>query len=409
MFIKLAVRNLARNFRRTLLTFLAIAIGLMFLLVLDSLLAGIDLESFQKIINFETGHIKIYARGYDWRKENFLLDKLLTRPAEVKEKLKPEPEVLGVAERINFRIMLSDGVDQLPAVGLAINPTEDESVFLLKNSVSSGEFLASATEEAMLIGEGLAKDFGVGLGDYLTILTRTRYETYQALDLKIKGILKTEDPKIDWSAVVIPLGLGQKALDLGQAVTEIDIKIKDPSRLEEFRDKLAKELTGVEIVTWKDLAEDVVAIGEAKRGVSTLLFGSIVLIALIGITNTILLAAFERAREIGTMMAMGMKRREILLLFVLEGAIIGVLGSATGCLLGALANLPLVIFGINWGVLMRDLGDIGYRIAGVSYGVWRPGMFLLVFVFGVVVSALVSIYPAWVASRLPPNEALRRI
>ncbi len=408
MLLKLAFRNIFRHFTRTFLTFLAIAVGLMFLILMDSMLTGLDQESFDRIINYETGHIKIFDRGYREDEENLPLDKSIDKPDAIIKALEKDPSVAGVTSRINFRIMLSDGIDQYPAVGIAVSPTDDEAVFLLKQAVAKGEFFSTGDEESILLGEGLAEDFGVDVGDYMTILTRTKYDTYQALDLRVKGILKTEDPKIDWAAVVIPLGLGQESLDMGKGVTEIDIKLKDPARIEEFRDMLAKDIKGVEIATWKDLSADVIAIAQAKRGGTSVLLFSVFIIALIGISNTILLAAFERTREIGMMAAMGMRRGQIVRLFVLEGAMIGVLGSITGCLLGILLNIPLVKYGINWGILMRDIGDVGYRITGASRGVWNINMIVLAFVAGIVISALTSIYPARVASKMEPTEALRK-
>lgn len=407
MLLKLAFRNIFRHFTRTFLTFLAIALGLAMLILIDSMLTGIDQESFEKIINYETGHVKLLDRGYREDEENYPLDKAIADPAPFIKRIGLDPEVAGVTSRINFRIMLSDGIDQYPAVGIAINPADDQSVFLLKQAVAKGEFL-SASEEAMLVGEELAKDFQVDVGDYMTVLTRTRYDTYQALDLRIKGILKTEDPKIDYAAVVIPLQLGQRSLDMGNGVTEIAIKLKDPKRIGQFRDMLAKELPGLEIAAWSDLAADVVAISRAKRGGTSFVLFSVFIIALIGISNTILLAAFERTKEIGMMAAMGMKRRQIVTLFVLEGAMIGVLGSITGCLLGILINIPFVKYGINWGFVMRDVGDIGYRITGVSRGVWNPAMIMTAFAAGIIISALTSIYPARVASRMEPTVALRK-
>jgi len=407
MLLKLAFRNIFRHFTRTFLTFLAIAIGLMFLILMDSMLTGIDQESFDRIINYETGHIKIFDRGYREDEENLPLDKAIDNPAPIVAQVGKASEVAGITGRINFRIMLSDGVDQYPAVGIAVDPKDDESVFRLKQAVDKGEFLNEG-EEAMLIGEGLAEDFAVDVGDYMTVLTRTKYDTYQALDLRIKGILRTEDPKIDWAAIVIPLDLGKESLDMGKGVTEIDIKLKDPARIEQFREMLAKEIPAMEIATWKDLAADVLAIAQAKRGGTSVLLFSVFIIALIGISNTILLAAFERTREIGMMAAMGMRRGQIVRLFVLEGAMIGVFGSITGCLLGFLLNIPLVTYGINWGAMMRDIGDVGYRITGASRGVWNIDMFVIAFIAGIVISALTSIYPARVASKMEPTEALRK-
>ena len=408
MLFKLAFRNIFRNFRRTFFTFIAIAIGLALMLMADSLLQGIDAQSFAKIINYETGHIKIFSLGYQKDKDNLPLDKLITAPSGIVGSLRRDAAVAGVTSRINFRIMLSDRIDEIPAVGIAVNPADDESVFQLKQAVAQGQFLVGS-EEAMLIGEKLAKDFGVGIGDYLTVLTRTKYDTYQALDLKIKGILRSEDPQIDWYSVIIPLDLGQSSLDLKQGVTEIDIKLKDINDVDLFKNKLAKEIPGIEIATWKDLAEDVLAISKAKYTGSFVIFSAIVLISLIGISNTILMAAFERGKEIGMMGAMGMKRSEIVKLFVLEGTMIGLLGSITGCLLGAiLVGGWMVPYGIDFSQFMRQMGPIGYRTTGHFTGTWHLIMFPIAFVFGLAVSALTSLYPAFVASRMEPSEALRK-
>jgi putative ABC transport system permease protein len=408
MLIKLAFRNIFRNFRRTFFTFIAIAVGLALMLLADSMLQGIDAQSFAKIINYETGHIKIFPLGYQKDKDNLPLDKLINAPERIFGVLRQDAEVAGVTSRINFRIMLSDRIDEIPAVGVAVNPADDQSVFQLKQSVVQGQFLAGS-EEAMLIGDKLAQDFGVGVGDYLTVLARTKYDTYQALDLKIKGILRTDDPQVDWYSVVIPLDLGQSSLDLKQGVTEIDIKLKNIGDVDFFKKKLAKEIPGLEIVTWKDLAEDVMAISKAKYTGTFTIFFTIVLISLIGISNTILMAAFERVKEIGMMEAMGMRRREIVKLFVLEGTMIGLLGSITGCLLGALlVGGWMVPYGIDYSQFMRQMGPIGYRTTGHFTGTWHFIMFPVAFIFGIVVSALTSLYPAFVASRMEPSEALRK-
>ena len=408
MLIKLAFRNIFRNFRRTFFTFIAIAVGLALMLMADSLLQGIDAESFAKIINYETGHIKIFPLGYQKDKDNLPLDKLIASPESVVAELENDPAVIGVTSRVNFRIMLSDRIDEIPAIGIAVNTADDESVFQLKQAVAQGQFLVGS-EEAMLIGDKLAQDFGVGVGDYLTVLARTKYDTYQALDLRIKGILRTDDPQIDWYSIVIPLDVGQSSLDLKQGVTEIDIKLKDINNADLFKNKLAKEIPGLEIATWKDLSEDVLAISKAKYAGSFTIFFAIVLISLIGISNTILMAAFERTKEIGMMGAMGMKRGEIVKLFVLEGTMIGLLGSIVGCLLGALlVGGWMVPIGIDFSQFMRQMGPIGYRTTGLFTGTWHVIMFPIAFVFGLAVSALTSIYPAVVASRMEPSEALRK-
>ena len=108
------------------------------------------------------------------------------------------------------------------------------------------------------------------------------------------------------------------------------------------------------------------------------------------------------------MAGMVMQRKQIIRVFVLEGTMIGFLGSIAGCLMGIALNAPFVKYGLNWGYLYRDMGDIGYRITGGMYGVWNINMIVTAFVTGIVISALSSIYPARVASRMEPTEALRK-
>ncbi len=407
MLIKLAFRNIFRNTRRTILTLASIAVGIAVLITLDSYLKGLDLKTFEKIVDIETGHIKFFPAGYKNDIENLPLEKAFD-PAMILSVLRQDSEVVGSTARINFRSTLSNGIDQLPAFGMAIDPPADGNVFRLKGSVDKGEYLSGATEEAMLIGADLAKDFGVGVGDSLTVITRTKYSTYQALDLRIKGILLTENFAIDANAIVIPLGLAQHALEMEAGVTEVDVRLKDERKIDEFKKRYAGKFIGTEVWTWKEVAEDVVAHSQSHAMVKYIVFIAVIMIALVGITNTVMIAVFERTREIGMMAAMGMKRRTIVSLFVLEGAMIGFLGSVIGCLVG----ITLVVtwttrFGFDLSFAFKSFGNVGFR-AGKFLGAWNPEIFLGAFIFGIVVSALTSIYPAMVASRLEPTEALRK-
>jgi ABC-type lipoprotein release transport system permease subunit len=260
----------------------------------------------------------------------------------------------------------------------------------------------------MLIGADLAKDFGVGVGDTLTVLTRTKYSTYQALDLRIKGILLSNNYAIDMNAIVIPLGLAQRALDLGSGVTEVDVRLKDERKINEFKQRYTGKFPGTEVWTWKEVAEDVLAHSQSHAAGKYIIFIAVTLIALVGITNTVMIAVFERTREIGMMAAMGMKRRAIVTLFVLEGAMIGFLGSFIGCLVGiSLVVVWTTRYGFDLSFAFKSFGNVGFR-AGKFLGAWNPEIFLGAFIFGIVVSALASIYPALVASKLEPTEALRK-
>jgi len=406
LLIKLAFRNIFRNTRRTLLTLSSLAIAILLLIVFDSYYSGLDQTTFEKIINYETAHLKFYPQGYKADIDNLPIENAFD-PAPVLSVLRADPMVKSAVPRISFRATLSNGIYQLPVVGLAIDPAQDETVFTMKQSVAQGEYL-TGTEEAMVLGFEMAKDFNAGVGDTLTVLCRTKYSTFQALDLRIAGIIRSDDYQIDVNSLLINLDLAQRSLDLGNGVTEVNILLKDINQIDTFKKKYSGRFPGLELWTWKEVAEDVIAHSKGHAMTKNITFACIVLIALIGISNTILIAAFERMREIGMLAAMGMKRRQIVGLFILEGTLIGTVGSAIGCLAGfLLVAFWTTQFGFDLSFATRSWGNVGFR-SMIFRGVWNGELILLAFIFGIVVSALSSIYPALIASRMQPTEALRK-
>jgi len=406
MLIKLAFRNIFRNLRRTLITLSALAIALLLMILFDSYYSGLDLATFKKLIDYETAHLKFYSQGYKEDIDNLPIEKSFD-PATVLSVLRADPLVKSATPRISFRSTLSNGIYQLPMVGLAVDPDQDQTVFTMKQSVIEGEYLVG-TEEAVVLGYEVAKDFKAGIGDTLTVLCRTKYSTFQALDLPVKGIIRSDDVAIDLNSIIITLGAAQQALDLGKGVTEVDVRLKDIDQIPAFKKKYAGCFPGLELWDWKQVAEDVIAHSESHAMSKNITFACIVIIALIGISNTILIAAFERMREIGMLAAMGMKRRQIVGLFILEGTIIGTVGSAIGCFLGfLLVTFWTTRFGFDLSFAMKSWGNVGFRNL-IFLGAWNIELILQAFIFGVVVSALSSIYPAIVASRMQPTEALRK-
>jgi ABC-type lipoprotein release transport system permease subunit len=155
---------------------------------------------------------------------------------------------------------------------------------------------------------------------------------------------------------------------------------------------------GLSLVDWRVRGADFVALAEAKKSGSSVVLFLVFLIAAVGISNTILMSIFERVRELGMMRALGMKDRSIRILFLMEAAGIGLMGSIGGVILGALANIPLVNKGIDYSELLEQ-GDMGYRISSIMYGTWDTATFMTAFFIGLFMAVLV----AW----LPTRRALK--
>ncbi|NPV51904.1 MAG: ABC transporter permease [Firmicutes bacterium] len=406
--LKLAARNLWRQKRRTFLTFLAIAVGLAALIEVDCIMAGVDRDSIDNLISLETGDVRIQAQGYSAERESLPIDRTLD-PDAVLAALQSAEGIQAATPRLVFGARLNTGWEEIPVMGVGIDPDRDGQVFTLAEYVE-GRWPARGAAEALL-GYDLARVLELAPGDSFTLVTRTRDEAFQAIDLTVAGLIRSPHPQVNSSQVYLPLDVASQALALGSAATEVVLKTQDGVRVEDVSKSVraALEDTGIsgEVLTWREAARDFLAISQSKQGFSALLIFMILIIAVVGVVNTILLGAMERVREIGMMKAMGMTAREIVLLFMLEATGIGVLGSITGCLIGIAGNAYLVNHGINVLKGYQDL-DIGYPIAGVIRGAWNWPTIGGAFLLGIVVSWAASYVPARRIAAQDPIVSLRQ-
>lgn len=413
--IRFALKNIWRYKKRTIITFSAISIGIVAFVFGDSALKGFYYESVRNFINYESSHLKIYNREFytEMADEGFLLlDKGIDDYGELEKRL--EMEDIAMAPRIAFSARLVNeeiGGDR-PFTVIGIDPEKDINVYKLSSVVASGRYL-KAEENAIIMGRSGAEKMEVDLGDTLTILTRTRNDTYQAISVDVVGILDIPNPNIDRAMAYIPLDLADTDLDMESSVTEISIRYRNDDvniLLSKLEGKLeAAGLSQLQVISWKELGKDWLTLARTKTAGNRILILVIFIIAAVGITNTMLMSVFERVKEIGMMRALGMNDREILWSFIFEGAAIGFLGACLGVFLGLVLNSYQIYHGLNWGFFgdLKDV-DIGYRVGmNIIKGVWNPREFIFAFLFAIIVPALISIYPSRKAIKMEITQALR--
>ncbi len=407
------MKNLFRYTRRTMITSAAIAFGIMIFLLMDSLLGGIREDSERNLIWYETGSAAFFHPEY-WEDHSLLP---VDRPVEDPESLivKMQEQGIPAVPRIEFAADMIVYQDPFPEYGniqvkaIGIDPERDDSVFRLKQTLVEGRYLKS-DEEGVLIGQWLARDLGAQVGYPLTLVTRTMDGYFQTMDLEIVGILLSDNPVVNRYGLYLPLETVRYALDMNGFATGVYTslprgkgEVPGLARMEE-----AAEPLGLEVLDWRVMGKDFVALAEAKsQGSSTILF-LVFLIAAVGISNTILMSIMERVRELGMMRALGMKNSQIRRMFLMESGGIGFFGALGGVFLGALINIPLVRRGIDYSSIM-ETGDMGYRVAGIVYGAWYPGTFLTAFAVGLFIALLVAWFPTRRALKLEIPDCLRFI
>jgi putative ABC transport system permease protein len=418
---KLAFRNIFRFKRRTFITLSAISVGLGLLILSICLMNGVDKQSISNIINCQTSHIKIFKAGYFEKRDELPMDITIKDPDRIRSLLKDVPGILGTESRVLFGAGLIKGMDELPCLGVAIDPLVDPGLFIIKDSLVEGAWL-DPDDAKMLVGKSLAKDIGLSVGDLVTVrlITSTGKEdfSWNAVDLEVKGIFASGHPTVDNQRIIIPLKIAGESLSLDSQVTEIVVRLNsDDDKTITTAQTRIKEILKTredrfEVVTWKDLAGMFLTISKMKTRNSGMIIFIMLFIASMGIINTMLMSVMERTREIGMFSAMGMKKSEIMTLFIFEGGFIGAIGAFLGCILGGLASWYFEVKGLSfagWGDTVQKLTESIYPVKNVFYADLTVDVLVMTFIFGVGIAVLASFYPARKAAKLNPIEALRHI
>jgi ABC-type lipoprotein release transport system permease subunit len=410
----MAWRNVWRNWRRTVIAVIAIALGLTLILVFDGMLGGMDEALYGNTVRLQGGHVQVHAPGY-LEKANRMPLLPLANPDALVQAAQAQPEAVAAAQRIKTGGMVSSREGTMPVAITGIQPElETSSVSMVAENVVQGRYLQGTDEDVLLIGDALAERLEVGVGDRVTLVGRATHDQMRRRTMTIAGIYDLGIRDIEEAQVYISLQEAQTLFDLRDQATEIAVYLEEVGQESAVVERLRPVLPGYEVDAWDTLdptTKDLMEMEDQLMGAFGLV---ILLIAGVGILNLMLMAVFERTREIGILGAMGLKRRETMVLFLLEGVLIGLLGALIGCLLGGAISIYFGQVGLDWVSLYGevDFGDISelYGLMGDRL-YFRMGIDVLVerALTVAIIAALASLYPAWQASRQEPAEALHYV
>lgn len=406
--IKMALKNLARHRNRTLITSSIIAFAIFFYIVFDSLIGGMVEMSYKSIIDYEAGHLQVMTEEYWEEEDEAPLKNLLTMEEQMMTAVKSLEGYKGASPELSFMALLNDGVSELPVIARGIIPEDFTETFPFRDQFVEGGMFSSG-EAKVVLGKRLAELLQLKTGDYILLVFKDKMESYNTIEAEIAGLIHTGNPHVNQNIVYLPLALAQQALNLQDQVSKVIIRLQDKNSAMKLAQKLKDQIknfdNGLGVYSWRQL--EAVSFAGAKQSGNQLILAIILMIAAIAIINTVILAALERMTEIGMMKSMGLQVKEIIFTFVLESTGIGVIGGVAGALLGLGGVGLMTRFGIDFAALYGfDLGAFGVPVLDRIYGVWNPAAFIEVFVFGVIISLLSSILPAYWAADKDPIKAI---
>jgi ABC-type lipoprotein release transport system permease subunit len=404
--VRIAWRNLWRNKRRTLIALVAIALGLAFLAFMDGSIAGFQQAIFGNAVRLQGGNVQVHAPGYQEKAKRLPLLPLADAEA-VARAARAQPRVVAASRRINTAGFVSSREATMPVTITGIEPELEAPVGLLAGNISQGRYLTAGDEDLILIGQAMAARLKVGVGDRITLLGRATHEQMRRRTMTVVGIYDLGLPEAEKQMVYVSLAEAQTLFDLRDQATEVVVALQSVGQEKAVVAPLQAALPAYEVASWQDLNPEMNQSLEVDKQVMNIFGLVVLLIAGVGILNLMLMAVFERTREIGLLAAMGLKRHEILALFLLEGVLIGLLGSLVGGMLGGLVVSGVGQVGIK--LSLAKMGEMMALLGDRLYPTLRIDLLLGRALTVAIIAALASLYPAWQASRREPAEALHYV
>ena len=394
MIVKMAWRNLFRHKKRTVLTLITISVGIFISIFGEGINRGMYSQVKNTLRSSSLGYYKIYGKGYY---EERLTNDPLEYPIDNYKEL--EKMLVGIkhSSRLVFKGTLTDRARSLNVNFIGMNKDDENSVFARDNYMLEGSL--DMGNASVVIGYKLAELFELEIGSEIIIGARTADKALNAYDVKVVGIIKTGNPFMDASTVFMSRSFAEEFAG-AQFINDIVIGEELPKEsLDIFKEgesefvPLEKELVDIEKIT------------RVRRKFFGVISVAILTMAGLGIANTMLMAMMERHKEIGIMMAGGMRRPSILGLFLLEGSISGLVGGFIGFFGGTVA----VLYYEKNGMYLGNIEELGTNLpfSDRLYFHYDLKISLFYFTAAFICALAAAFYPAYKATKLNPVEVLK--
>lgn len=398
--IKMAYRDLGRNRRRSFFSSLALGLGLALLLLMAAFLQGEMGSAMDKTIELQSGHLQVQSKNYEETKTSLKWEDLVENPDQVASKLASLAPVSVATPRL-FASGIVSVRDQTAGVKvIGIDPLSSANDPFRKGVVS-GQWLSPDDREGILIGLSLADKLGLDAGSQLNLSVNTSNGDVNEQTFTVRGIYTTETNAFDNFYVFLPLAKAQALTQTENHASAIFVMLKNIDQTGSV--VAAVQSSSYKVLTWTEMNEFLVQYENFANSYMVILYLIVLGITATVIVNTLVMSVFERTREIGILSAIGMKSRTIMGMFLAESSLLAVGGILIGLALGSIVIAFLSKYGFN----IESIGVTGLLISNVIYTELTLKDATTLTLLAFVVTLLAGVYPAVLAARMEPVEALR--
>ena len=413
---RLAVRNLRRHVRRSVLTSLAMIVGGTLLMMSLPLGDGTHEAWIESAVRMGGGHITI--QNPNFRTSRKIEDRL---PGDARAAAEKALSQAGIAERVliatpqlTLGALASSAAGARPAQIVGVSPESEAEFTILDEKVSEGRYLESGDRLAAYVGAGLVESLELRLGSRFVVTAQDAEGEIAGQLLRVVGIFRTGVPEIDQALIHIPLTTAGEWLHSGNDVTNIAVLVEQSRQVEGLRRDLGRELAGpievgaLTVMGWCEAMPELDAAVRIDDFGNYLFQGILFTIIALGIVNTVLMSVLHRYREFGVLQALGLTPGQTGSLVLIEGLILTALSGVIGIALGLFITWYFWSEGLDIsGMWDEEWSFSGVVMEPVIVPYFRVARVIQALVFIVVIGALASLYPAYRAARIDVSEAMK--
>ena len=400
----LAWRNLWRNHRRTLIMVGAVTVGVWAMIFMTALMRGMVSDMIEDGVRNLPGHVQVH--NPEFRDDPSINNLISLADGEIERRLE-SIDAIAWASRVNVPAVISSERESRGVTLVGIDPLRDDKLTGLSSTIIRGRALQSPDDTGLVVGASLLDKLDTDLGKRVVVMSQDPENEIADRGFRVVGVFEAKLPSQEESVVFAGKTTVTDMLGIADRVTEVAVMGDDYRNVEPVYGAVRERFDDdLEVLRWTELATYLGSMLKVMDGFVLVWFVVIFLALSFGLVNTLVMAVFERVREIGLMLALGMRPVAILAQVIVESLLLLALGLALGTLLAWLTILPfedgMDLSGVADGMEMFGMSSVLYpelRLADIVLAN------LVVLSLGV----MASLSPAWRASRYEPMDAIRKV